>query len=318
MGKAIEWNAESIEILKKCYSEKIPLCEIAEILNRSVGSIRNKAWRLRIGNANYWTDEEVAYLKENYKSYNLQEIALHIGREKGCVCKKAKDLGIERNHRKLENPVGKIPWRIRYAHLKKSPEELFKIRSERTKKVWAEHEHPRGMLGKKHSDEFKDEMSERVLRYWENITEEQLDKRRLKQRATKIVNGTLAPPVYKNNPYSRTKGGKREDLNNTFFRSAWEANIARYFNFVGIKWQFEPKTFIFDTIRKGSVSYTPDFYLPEEDRWVEVKGWMDQKSITKLKRFKKYYPEEYSKLEIIGAEEYKAYQKYARLIPNWE
>jgi len=97
----------------------------------------------------------------------------------------------------------------------------------------------------------------------------------------------------------RYKGGKREDLDNVYFRSSTEANQARYFKFLKIKFQYEQKTFLFPGIRKGTVSYTPDFYLPSEDRWVEVKGFMDPKSKTKLKRFKKYYPDEFKKLTII-------------------
>jgi len=116
--------------------------------------------------------------------------------------------------------------------------------------------------------------------------------------------------------YSRSNQGKRKDLNDTFFRSSWEANVARYFNFVGIKWEFESKTFWFENIKRGNRSYTPDFYLPEEDRYVEVKGWMDKSSKTKLKRMAKYYPN--IKIEIIAKDEYKAIAKWKRLIPNWE
>ena len=100
---------------------------------------------------------------------------------------------------------------------------------------------------------------------------------------------------------------------------AWEANVARYYNYLGIEWQFEPKTFIFENIKRGSVSYTPDFYLPKEDKWVEVKGWMDGKSKTKLKRFKEQYPDEYAKLQLITEKEYKEIQrKLACFIKNWE
>ena len=298
--------------------EKKPLEEIAEVLNRPVGSIRNKAWRLGISNAHWWAEDEIKYLEVNYKSYNLREISKYLSRSKTEVCRKAKELGIERNHKKSENPKGKTPWRVKYAHLKKSPDEIFAIRSRNTKNNQSKYGHPRGMLGKPHSEKFKENLSERTKKYWSEVTEQQLDDRRLKQRTTKIKNGTLNPMLHRSNPYSRAKGGKRKDLNNTYFRSSWEANIARYFNFVGTKWEYEPKTFVFDTIKRGSVSYTPDFYLPEEDRWVEIKGWMDKKSITKLNRFKKYYPEEFLKLEVIGAEEYKAYKKYERLIPGWE
>lgn len=119
--------------------------------------------------------------------------------------------------------------------------------------------------------------------------------------------------------HSRAKGGKRKDLDNIYFRSSWEANIARYYNYLGIKWEYEPKTFVFKNITRGSVSYTPDFYIPEEDKWIEVKGWMDSKSKTKLRRFKDQYPEEYSKLVLIQEKEYNSIKrKLSCFIKNWE
>lgn len=156
-------------------------------------------------------------------------------------------------------------------------------------------------------------------KYWETITPEQKEERKLKQRKTKIKNGTLNPMPFQKNPYSRAKGGKREDLGNIYFRSTWEANIARYYNYIGIKWEYEPKTFVFENVTRGSVSYTPDFYLPEEDKWIEVKGWLDSKSKTKLKRFARQYPDEYKKLELIQQKEYNKIKKEtSSFIKNWE
>ena len=95
------------------------------------------------------------------------------------------------------------------------------------------------------------------------------------------------------------KQGKRKDLKDTYFRSAWEANYARYLNYFKVKWEYEPKTFMFEKIKKGTRSYTPDFYLPDEDRWVEIKGYFSAKDKTKIKRFKKYYPAEFEKLTLV-------------------
>ncbi len=101
------------------------------------------------------------------------------------------------------------------------------------------------------------------------------------------------------NSQVRYKGGKREDLDNVYFRSASEANYARYLKFLKIEFQHEPRIFLFPGVRRGNVSYLPDFYLPKEDRWVEVKGYFDPSSKTKLKRFKKYFPEQFAKLTIV-------------------
>jgi hypothetical protein len=81
-------------------------------------------------------------------------------------------------------------------------------------------------------------------------------------------------------------------------RSNWEANFARILNLYKIKFDFEPKTFPFP-IKRGTKSYTPDFYLKSTKEWVEIKGYLDDKSKIKIKRFKKYYPEEFEKLTFI-------------------
>jgi len=84
-----------------------------------------------------------------------------------------------------------------------------------------------------------------------------------------------------------------------FFRSKWEANYALYLDFLvkqgEIKnWMYEEDTFMFERIKLGTRSYTPDFKIFNNDETVEyheVKGYMDQRSKTKLKRMYIYYPE---------------------------
>lgn len=118
------------------------------------------------------------------------------------------------------------------------------------------------------------------------------------------------------NVYSRSRRGRRADLGGSFFRSAWEANVARWLTFHGRKWLYEPKTFWFETVRRGARSYTPDFFLPDENRYIEVKGWMDAKSRTKLKRMAKYFPD--VQIEVIDAKRYREICTYAAVIPKWE
>lgn len=116
--------------------------------------------------------------------------------------------------------------------------------------------------------------------------------------------------------HPRGTSGKREDLGNTYFRSSMEANIARYYNFLGIEWQYEPCEFEFP-IKRGIRFYKPDFYLPATDTYIECKGWMDAKSKTKLKRMEKYHPD--VKLQLLLWHEYtEIARQVSRLIPNWE
>lgn len=85
-----------------------------------------------------------------------------------------------------------------------------------------------------------------------------------------------------------------------FFRSNWEARVAKYLQLLKeqgaiSEWEHEPQTFWFEEIRRGTRSYLPDFKVTRpcgSYYWVEVKGYLDRKSRTKIKRFRKYYPEE--------------------------
>jgi len=110
-----------------------------------------------------------------------------------------------------------------------------------------------------------------------------------------------------------------------YFRSRWEANYARYLQWLVkqgqiLSWEHEPHTFWFEKIKRGVRSYLPDFKVTELNGgvvWHEVKGYMDAKSKTKLKRMKIYHPDE--KLLVIAAKEYKEIQaKVSGLIIGWE
>ena len=96
----------------------------------------------------------------------------------------------------------------------------------------------------------------------------------------------------------RTKAYRRPDLGNRYVRSAWEANIARYLNWLiaqkqdGIvSWEYECDEWEFP-IKRGSRFYKCDFKVTMSDsvQYWEVKGHMDATSRTRLKRMKKYYP----------------------------
>ncbi len=86
-----------------------------------------------------------------------------------------------------------------------------------------------------------------------------------------------------------------------------------------IEWQYEPKTFWFEGIKRGCVSYKPDFLVLELGchTWHEVKGYMDSRSLTKIKRFSKYFPGE--TLIVIDQNWFKRNTaKLKGLVPGWE
>lgn len=100
------------------------------------------------------------------------------------------------------------------------------------------------------------------------------------------------------NVYSRcSKGWIYVGEKSLFVKSQWEANYAFYLQSLKeqgliLEWEYECETFWFDKIKRGVRSYLPDFKIFSSSgiEYHEVKGWMDSKSRTKLKRMRKYHP----------------------------
>lgn len=159
--------------------------------------------------------------------------------------------------------------------------------------------------------------------YSQNATPEIREMKAKKRNATMMEKYGRGNNTKLHNSYSCVRSGTREDLG-MYFRSGWEANYARYLNFLISQgqiqsWKYESKCFRFEGIKRGVLSYTPDFEVTLSDgsiEWHEVKGRMDDKSKVRIKRFAQFYPDE--KFVLIDADQYKAISEFKRLIPNWE
>lgn len=122
----------------------------------------------------------------------------------------------------------------------------------------------------------------------------------------------------------RFKMGKVTIGDKTFHcRSSWECNVAAYIQFLKEnnqlkEWEYEPVTFWFLKIMRGVRSYKPDFRITRNDGtqfYIEVKGWMDPKSATKLKRMKKYHPDVH--VQVIDVVRYTSIKKGKNVYKGW-
>jgi hypothetical protein len=80
------------------------------------------------------------------------------------------------------------------------------------------------------------------------------------------------------------------------FAHASEAEFARILDFYGIRWEYEPRSFPLEWSEEGRVveSFSPDFYLPDFDLYVELttlKQSLVTKKNRKLRRLRELYPE---------------------------
>ncbi len=75
-----------------------------------------------------------------------------------------------------------------------------------------------------------------------------------------------------------------------------EEQFAQILDFYQVLWKYEPRTFELRWDEAGNVieAFTPDFYLPEQDLYIELTT-MEQRLITKkhrkLRRLRKLYPD---------------------------
>lgn len=79
------------------------------------------------------------------------------------------------------------------------------------------------------------------------------------------------------------------------FKSPAESEFARILDMYHIEWKYEPKTFPIEWDAEGNVTlaFSPDFYLPQFDTYIELTT-MNQKYVTtknkKAKRLRELYP----------------------------
>jgi len=80
------------------------------------------------------------------------------------------------------------------------------------------------------------------------------------------------------------------------FAHASEAELARILDYYQVRWEYEPDTFPIGWSLAGEVveSFSPDFYLPDMDLYVELttlKQKLVRKKNRKLRRLRELYPD---------------------------
>lgn len=259
-------------------------------------SVWERLKRLGYKDTDKWTNDQLTILKNaygrgEYEPIKIDKLASLLGKLKSNVSRKAGELGLTNRYR------GKSP----ATRIKQGIKTRERIR---------DHGHPREsreprtclicgrfyFVAKRSNQKY----CSRRCQHMRPVTEER---------------------------FTNRKGGRREDIDNIYFRSSYEANYARYLNFLIKKnadiekWEFESQTFEFAKIKKGTRFYTPDFKVYFKDGHIEyheVKGWDYPKGKTQRKRFAKYFP--HLELLLIGGDFFKAIKSQGmnKLIPGWE
>lgn len=316
------WTEEEKQILIDSYPT-LSNKELCDLLHKTEGQLRGMKERLCLNTKfNPFTDDEKQLIKKYYETHldaiDLDYLSGILNRQKTSISRYANKEGLTNVHRcATESTI---------QHIKEGVKKYIdsdNYTNEKKKKqkdllsYYARNKHPMGMKDKHHSEETKEQMSKSHYKLAAGMTFEQKHEIAMKGLETKRKNKTLNTTT--SNAYSRTNGGYRKDLG-CYFRSAWEANIARILDYENIEWKYESKRFYFDNPENNVYSYQPDFYLPQFHKWIEVKGWMDEKSKIRLKLFKQEYKNENNNLILIDEKFYGCLQDFFQPIINdfWE
>ena len=80
------------------------------------------------------------------------------------------------------------------------------------------------------------------------------------------------------------------------FQNDVEVECAKLLDYYRVPWEYEPRTFVLEQAEDGTVieAFKPDFYLPEQDLYLEVTV-MKQSLVTrknrKLRKLRELYPD---------------------------
>ena len=299
--------------------EGMSIPEMASAMGRTTKAIRNKRWRMRlVSREKFWTSEEIEALRKLYSKedgvLDLKSFAESTGHPAGNISRKAKELGLDTRKKRprKKKPPGELceAYRMKIDHERRTPEEQKEYISQVRREQIRKNGHSRG---------------KRVIRTCPNCGKFFDIENSSPTTHCSYECSLVRPRSIKS--YTRGKGGKRPDLNNQYFRSRWEANYARYLNFLiknngdVAKWEYEADTFWFKNIQRGVRAYTPDFKIWDTNgniEYHEVKGWDYPRGKTARKRMAKYYP--LIKLILIDEDFFKALKRQGidALIDGWE
>lgn len=286
-----------------------------------------------------WSLEQIAFLTENYPKIGRDACAVAMGISPGKVRMKASRLGLkargtsdawkekQESHSKLmtgrKRPDQSFVMKSLHKEgkLKKTDEQKAAIGT-RMKKRIAENGHPKGALGMVHTEETRAKISQKSSERWASLSDDEKQ-----EFAVKVAKGRYSNGNYvQERPNASWKaawheiGGIRK-----YYRSKWESNYAYYLQWLKDKgeildWKHEPKVFWFEGVKRGTVSYLPDFLVIEKngkEAYHEVKGWMDDRSKTKIRRMAKYHPK--VTLIVIDKKAYESLRKtVSKIVPGWE
>ena len=132
-----------------------------------------------------------------------------------------------------------------------------------------------------------------ILRVWHKFfSDAEIEERGEKIRVSKIqgsahyLYGLPFPAIHPQVVKYVSAAGQECNL-----KSSWEVRFAQVLDELGIGYLYEPEGFPYTSSKGTKHHYWPDFYLPAKNVYVEIKGFMDERSEDTIAGFRKNFPE---------------------------
>tara|TARA_Y100000034_G_C6892857_1_gene411096 strand:- start:1954 stop:2547 length:594 start_codon:yes stop_codon:yes gene_type:complete len=151
------------------------------------------------------------------------------------------------------------------------------------KKKWNSGKKYEEILGRERSDEYKEKISQSLSgRSWQASSPEieQERRRKLSEIIKRRYEAGWDPKAgrCKKIKYSSKIAG------DIVVDGSWELAVAQFFDKIGINWRRNKNRFQYRYDNKDRM-YTPDFYLPDDGVYIEVKGYKTEKDQAKWLQF---------------------------------
>lgn len=124
--------------------------------------------------------------------------------------------------------------------------------------------------------------------YNKKHTKEAIDKMIEFQKTNQAIRGVNSNFFGKPPKHGKGNWYKCLDGSEVWLRSSWEYKYAEYLDNNNIRWLYEPKKYKINYNNKIG-TYCPDFYLIDENKYIEIKGWWRDDAYAKFIAFKEQY-----------------------------
>lgn len=108
--------------------------------------------------------------------------------------------------------------------------------------------------------------------------------KKMSEETKEKIKNTIKQNIENNNWHLSFSKSRTFEYKGIKFQGSWEVNFAKYLDNKNIKWERPHKTYKY-IFENEDHRYLPDFYLPEYNLYIEIKGYPTKRDFSKWNQF---------------------------------